>query len=104
MRFRAEQHFEALLQLLHARCERDLPHVGFHIERCERQVVLGCKGPQQLLLDGLLSHQQVDLHRALLSHPVSARDALFQDGRIPWQIHVDDRVRRLEVESCGTAM
>jgi len=39
VRFRAEQHFEALLQLLHARCERDLLHVGIHIECGERQVV-----------------------------------------------------------------
>ena len=35
---------------------------------------------------------------------MGARDALFQHGRIPGQIDVDDRVRRLKVEPGGTGV
>jgi len=57
------------------------------------------QGCQQVFFEGGFSDQQVDLHRALLTHAVGTGDALFEDGRIPWQLNIDDGVGSLEVEA-----
>jgi len=91
-------HCAALLQLFDAGCECDLPHISFHIQRGESQVMFGRERRQQLLLNRPFRHEQIDLHRVLLPHPVCPCDALLKNGRIPRQIDIDYGIRRLEVE------
>ena len=67
---------EVLSELLDAGNERDF-HVGLHVERRERQIMLGRERREQPLLDRALGHEQINLDGALLSHAMGARDALL---------------------------
>lgn len=47
-----------------------------------------------------MRHKICHLHAAGLANPVHAADALLEDGGIPWQVHIDDRRRRiLQIET-----
>ncbi len=56
---------------------------------------------QQRFFKGALRHQEEDLHGPFLAHTVGPGDPLLQNGRIPGEIHIEDRIGRLEVQPCG---
>src|SRR5207302_9696001 len=53
---------------------------------------------QHAMLDRALSDEIHDAHRLLLAEPVDTADALFEHGRIPGQVHVDDHGGVLKVK------
>jgi len=52
-----------------------------------------------LLFYGAFSHQPVNRHRALLADAVGAVGGLVFHRRVPPRVHVDDIIRRREVEA-----
>ena len=50
-------------------------------------------------LDAVARDEAEDLHGPVLAHAVHAGDALFQDRRVPRQVHVDDDVGVLQIQT-----
>src|SRR5260221_13439643 len=61
------------------------------VENSCRQRTLERQHRKHALLDGALCHEIDDLHRPRLAHAMDARDTLFEDRRIPRQVHVHER-------------
>ena len=62
------------------------------------------KEVQDTLFDGCLGDKVNDPHRTPLAEAMNAPDALFQDGRVPGDIHVDNHGAALEVQTHTTGV
>ena len=69
------------------------------VENSRRQRALERQHRKHALLDGALCHEIDHPHRPRLAHAVDACDALFEDCRIPRQIHVHQSRSMLQIET-----
>ncbi len=79
---------------------RDADHVlgGVLVDHVVEQVLLVAHQGEHLLLVGVRGHHGDDLHRARLAEAVDAGDALFEHGRVPGDVQVDEHRPALQVE------
>ena len=92
--------FHVLHEAVKARAaERNLAAAA--VENSRRQGAFERQHREHPLLDGAFGHKIDDPHRPCLAHAMNARDALFEDRRVPRQVHVHQGRRVLQIEACA---
>jgi len=96
--------FQPLAQIV---CSAGNGHLGSFAVKVERRVcqfLFGGECVQQTFFDRVRCDEVVDMDRVLLPHAVGPRNPLFQHGRVPGQITVNDDVGRLQIQTSAAGI
>ncbi len=66
--------------------------------------MLGRKSCKEVLFYCIFGDKNIYLNRVFLAHTMGPGYPLLQDGRIPWEVNIDDSICCLEIEARGTGI
>ncbi len=98
LRHRTQQYLQSRLQLIHPALQPNFTNLRLVIQSRCRQLLLLTNHTQQILLQCLLSHEDINIDGTFLTHPVRSGYSLLQYRRIPRQIHIDHCIGRLQIQ------
>ncbi len=99
-----DQQFQTPLECLDSSAHGYLTDCGIRFQSGQSQFSLGLQCAEHSLFNGILRDQQIDLNRALLSHPVHPAYTLLKHRRVPGQVHVDHSICSLKVQPGGSGV